>query len=173
MSRTSCLAWPAAAGLDARRARGRWGCGLDSLEAAVHRRAAGTASGRKTFGPAIKRGPIQNLQAGVGAKSRNRLRGQVQRGQPLWREPVAHALQQRIPPAVTQFVAQQLAHIHGLRFQLQRRQALRRNHVANVGEDRAIPGQIEQISFQACRRQPAWRSAAREAAAPARSGRQS
>ena len=49
---------------------------------------------------------------------------------------------------MTHLVADQLTHIHGTRLKLQRLQNLRGNHIAKVGENRAVPGQGKDVPDQ-------------------------
>src|SRR5579862_2140975 len=61
---------------------------------------------------------------------------------------VAQVLPQRAEPGMAHAVGNELAHLYRLRLQLQGRQSLRRNHVAQVHEDGAVPGHGQHVAGQ-------------------------
>src|SRR5208283_3353024 len=103
---------------------------------------------QENLGSADQRLPVKNLQAYVGHKCRHGMRSQRKRRKLLGRNSISDVSQQRIPPAMRQVVAEELADVHRPGFQLQRRQSLRGNHVPQIAEDRAIPRQLEQVAGQ-------------------------
>jgi len=105
------------------------------------------ASARKTFGPAIK------LDQSVSAGS-TRPQKQSPAGRSNGVAATSPARDGRVhfaaasPTSHGSIRRPQLTHIHRLRLQQERRQGLRRNHVAQVSEYGSIPRQIKEITLQ-------------------------
>ena len=83
------------------------------------------------------------IQVGI-----HRCGSQLQRRQALGRDTVGQIAQQGSPPHVSHLIADQFAHVHGLRFQFQRRQNFGIDHVAQVRENGPKPGQADGVADQ-------------------------